>query len=273
VHSTREAAGRAHPGHAQTLRVWLAEAPFALAMSSGFFGFFAHAGVVQALEEAGLAPTRVSGSSAGALVAGAHAAGLSTEALVRELERLERDHFWDPGPYFGLLQGGLLRGERFARRLEALLPVRTFAACRVPVTLSVFDVLAGRTEVVSEGELASAIVASCAVPGLFRPVQREGRWLLDGGIRDRPGIAGLPQGERALLHHLAARSPWRRRSELALPRREGLVSLVIEGLPRSGPHLLQEGVRAMRAARDGAKRALDRPIARAPEGPVVRVHA
>lgn len=260
-------------GRAQTLRAWLAEGPFALAMSSGFFGFFAHAGIVLALEEAGLAPSRLSGSSAGALVAGAHAAGLPARALVRELEQLEREQFWDPGAFYGVLQGGLLRGERFAKRLESLLPARTFEACRVPVTVSVFDVLAVRTEVVSQGDLASAIVASCAVPGLFRPVRREGRWLLDGGIRDRPGLAGLPQGERVLLHHLTSRSPWRRRGDIALPRRQGLVSLVIEGLPRSGPHLLHEGVRAMRAAKEGATRALECAVVEGPEGRVVRVHA
>jgi NTE family protein len=242
-------------------------------MSSGFFGFFAHAGVVLALEEAGLLPSRVSGSSAGALVAGAHAAGLPARALTAELERLERSHFWDPGPLYGIPQGGLLRGELFARRLEALLPVRTFAECRVPVTVSVFDVLARRTEVVDEGELASAIVASCAVPGLFRPVRRGGRFLLDGGIRDRPGIAGLPPGERVLFHHLESRSPWRREAELVLPRRAGLVSLVVSGLPRSGPHLLHEGVRAMSAAREATERALEAPIVDGPEGRVVRVAA
>lgn len=242
-------------------------------MSSGFFGFFAHAGVVLALEEEGLLPSRVSGSSAGALVAGAHAAGLSARALTAELERLERAQFWDPGPLYGIPQGGLLRGELFARRLEALLPVRTFAECRVPLTVSVFDVLARRTEVVDEGELASAIVASCAVPGLFRPVRRGGRYLLDGGIRDRPGIAGLPAGGRVLFHHLASRSPWRRGSDLALPRRPGLVSLVVTGLPRSGPHLLHEGVRAMTAAREATARALDAPIVDGPEGRVVQVAA
>ena len=54
----------------KTLRTWLTEAPFTLGMSSGFFGFFAHAGVLAALEEQGLTPRAVAGSSAGALVTG-----------------------------------------------------------------------------------------------------------------------------------------------------------------------------------------------------------
>ncbi|MBX7195509.1 MAG: patatin-like phospholipase family protein [Sandaracinaceae bacterium] len=229
-------------------------------MSSGFFGFFAHAGLLSVLEDRGVTPCRVAGSSAGALVAGAHAAGLSAGALVAELVSLERSHFWDPGPLFGVLQGGLLRGELFRERLERMLPVGSFERCRVPLAVSTFDVLSRTTHVIEEGALGSAIVASCAVPGLFRPVRREGRWLLDGGIRDRPGLAGLPAGTRVLFHHLASRSPWRRQSEFVLPRREGLVSLVIEGLPRSGPSQLEAGREALRLARAAASRALSQPI-------------
>lgn len=247
---------------APTLREWLSLGPFSLAMSSGFFGFFAHAGVLSVLEQEQLTPARASGSSAGALVAAAHAAGLPATALADELAALDKEHFWDPGPLFGVLQGGLLRGELFRERLEALLPVRTFDACRIPVAVSTFDVRTRRTHVIDRGELGSAIVASCAVPGLFRPVRREGRLLLDGGIRDRPGIEGLPRGERVLFHHLASRSPWRRSSELAIPRREGLVALVVEGLPRSGPDDLAAGKRAMALAREAARRALDRRIDR-----------
>ena len=61
---------------------WLEEAPFSLAMSSGFFGFFAHAGVLAALDESALIPKQLSGSSAGALVSVAYAAGLAPRDLV-----------------------------------------------------------------------------------------------------------------------------------------------------------------------------------------------
>lgn len=247
-----------------TLRSWLAEEPFTLAMSSGFFGFFAHTGMLSALEEAGLLPERVSGSSAGALVAGLWAAGLDSARLDAELGRLRREDFWDPAP--GL---GLLRGRRFRARIEELLPVNDFAACRVPALLSVFDVLSRSTRVLREGELAPAIQASCTLPVLFQPTWHQGRPLLDGGILDRPGLEGVPSGGRVLHHHLASRSPWRSQRDRSLvpPKRPGLVALVLEGLPRSGPFHLHEGVRAMEAARHGARRALDRPV----EGGVVSV--
>jgi NTE family protein len=250
----RELEGGADP----TLREWLREHPFALGMSSGFFGFFAHAGVLTVLEDEGLLPVRLSGSSAGALIAGLWASGVSASRIRDELLALRREHFWDPAP--GL---GFLRGRLFLDRVSAILPVATFEACRVPVSVSVFDVLDRRTRVLSEGPLAPAIVASCSVPFLFHPIWLDGRPLLDGGIADRPGLDGMPEGTRVLHHHLAARSPWRRPGSpsLDVPRRPGLVALVIEDLPRVGPMRLPEGARAFEAARAATKEALGRRVA------------
>lgn len=250
-------------GASPTLREWLREGPFTLTMSSGFFGFFAHTGMLSVLEEEGLLPARLAGSSAGALVAGAWAAGVSTARLEAELVALRREDFWDPRPGLGLLAGRLFR-----RRLDALLPTRTFAGCRAPVAVSAFDVLARRVRVLDRGDLAPALHASCAVPGLFHPVRHDGALLVDGGVADRPGLAGVPPGGRVLFHHLASRSPWRRGDAVALeiPRRPGLAAMVIEGLPRVGPFRLPAGPRALEAARAATRRALD---ARA--GSIVRV--
>lgn len=248
---------------APTVREWLRERPYALAMSSGFFSFFAHTGLLIVLEDAGLLPARLSGSSAGALVTGLWAAGLDAARIRDELFALRREHFWDPSP--GL---GLLRGRLFRERLQSLLPARTFAACRAPLAVSVYDVLSRRTRVVADGELAPVIQASCCVPFLFHPVWHGGRPLLDGGIADRPGVLGLPEGERALHHHLASRSPWRKEggASMDIPVRRGLVALVLGGLPRVGPFRLEEGPRAFDAARRAAREALEMRI----DGNVVR---
>lgn len=240
-----------------TLATWLAAEPFALVMSSGFFGFYAHTGMLMALTERGLAPARVAGSSAGALVAGAWAGGLEADELALVLLGLERAHFLDPRPGLGLLRGG-----KFDRLLREVVPVHEVERARVPVTLSVFDILARRTAVITRGDLPRAIRASCALPGLFQPVWIERRPYWDGGVLDRPGIAGVPRG-RTLFHHLTSRSPWRRPGapSLALPRRPSLVSLVLGELPRSGPFKLDVGRRALEVAREATDRALDRPLA------------
>lgn len=241
----------------ETLGDWLSAGPFSLAMSSGFFAFFAHTGMLVALEQAGLRPSSLSGSSAGALVAGLSAAGCSAQELRAELLSLRREDFWDPRP--GL---GLLAGRRFGEKLNQLLPVESFEQCRAPLRISVYDLLKRRTSVLREGDLASAIRASCALPLLFHPVRRRGSLFSDGGIADRPGLAGTPLNERTFYHHIASRSPWRRPGSQALrvPVRKSMVSLRIVDLPRANPFHLERGVAAMKAAEEATRRALDMPV-------------
>lgn len=244
---------------AATLREWLCDGDYTLTLSSGFFGFFAHAGVLSVLEEEKLAPSRLTGSSAGALVAGAYAAGIGMEKLAEELFALRREHFWDPAP-----GAGLLRGKRFRAHLASLLPVHSFDECRLPLHVSVYDLASRRTRVFGgSGDLVSAIHASCAVPFMFQPVWIDGRPHVDGGVADRHGLAGAVEGERVLYHHLASRSPWRRvgSPSLRVPVRRGLTALVLDGLPRVGPFRLEEGRRAFDVARRSTRALLDRPLA------------
>ena len=231
-----------------TLREWLGEAPFALAMSSGFFGFFAHSGMLSVLEREGFAPERVAGSSAGALVAGAWASGVTTAQLEDRLGSVRREDFWDPG--IGL---GVLRGAKFRRILENLLTVDAIEDTHTPLAISVVDVIARRVEVLDRGPLAMAIHASCAVPFMFHPVMHRGRALIDGGVLDRPGLAGLAGAPRVLFHHLVSR----RASHVAPPSTPpGTITLVIEGLPRVDPFRLERGVDAFRRAADATEHAL-----------------
>jgi NTE family protein len=247
-----------------TLRDWLRAEPFALGMSSGFFGFFAHCGVLSVLEEERLLPSRVAGSSAGALVTGIWASGIDTPAIAEALLDLRREHFWDPAP-----GAGLLRGRLFRRRLDALLPTDDLARCRVPAAVSVYDLWQRRVRVLDRGPLAPALHASCAVPIMFHPVRHAGGLLVDGGVGDRPGLAGLAGAPRVLYHHLESRSPWRgalARSARAAETRarqdtsRELVTLTIDGLPRVTPFRLERGAVALETARDAMRTALDRPV-------------
>ncbi len=238
-----------------TLRQWLQAEPFALGLSSGFFGFYAHCGVVCALEKAGLRPARLCGSSAGALVAALWGAGLPAKTIRDELLGLKRQDFWDPSPGFGLLAGQL-----FASQLARLLPVTRFEDCPVPVAVSVFDLISLRTEVMRRGALAPAVQASCCVPFLFQPRIINRRPLLDGGLRDRPGLAALEPDQRLLYHHLASRSPWRSRRAVTIPTRVNTATLVIDDLPRLGPFRLQRGAQAIEIAQRATCQALDQPL-------------
>jgi len=242
-------------GIVTTLRDWLRAGPFTLAMSSGFFGFYAHAGFLSVLEEEGVLPARVCGSSAGALVAGLWAAGLSSAALRERLVALRREQFWDVG--LGL---GLLRGALFQSLIEAIVPARDFDGCRVPLAISAFDLRSRRTAVLRSGAVAPALRASCALPFMFQPVRIDGRLYLDGGILDRPGLAGASRAERVLLHYLPRAQVLERASRLPdLGGWPQLRPVAIGGLPHVNPLRLDRGREAIDRAADGFRAALDRP--------------
>ena len=239
-------------GSSQTHAAWLAAEPFTLALSAGFFGFFAHTGVLQALEEAGLRPRRLVGVSAGALAGGLWASGLSAAELAEELLQLRRADFWDPG----LPLGGILKGGKFAAKLRSLLDARGVAQvedCALPFAAVVYDLRARQVRAVERGALGPAIQASCTVPLMFRPLRHEGRLLLDGGVADRLGLCALAPGERAMHHALRSTSPWRRWTP-GVPKSMSNGNsvhkkmLVVEELPRVTPFHLDAGPAALRQA-------------------------
>ncbi|MEP5232097.1 MAG: patatin-like phospholipase family protein [Alloalcanivorax sp.] len=258
VQGVADHAPQGDASHQALLADWLAEAPFTLAMSSGFFGFFAHFGTLRALLDHGLSPARFCGSSAGALVGACMASGASINAIEDTLLSLDRSHFWDPSP--GL---GLLSGQAFRRMLAGLLPTQRVEESRTPLAVSAWQGKSRRTQVLQQGDLVEAVYASCAVPLLFQPARIGGRYYWDGGIADRHGLAATFPGERVLYHHLQSRSPWRGRNSMALhhPSRPNLVTLAIDGLVRSGPGKLEQGRLAMRQAYNATGRALARPVA------------
>src|SRR5437868_5849495 len=138
-----------------------------LALSGGGVRGVAHIGVIKALTEIGLRPVAITGTSAGSIIGAGLAAGMSWQ----ELAELGRSVFWP-----GLLHGGRL--ERFCT--ERLPP--TFARLPIPFAVVATAVPSRRIVVIRDGNLASAISASCAIPLLRRPVGREGERLVDGGV-------------------------------------------------------------------------------------------
>jgi NTE family protein len=230
-----------------TVRSWLESQPYSLALSSGFFGFYAHCGVLSVLEEQNLLPATISGSSAGALVGTLWASGM-TSHLIRDLIlEVKRTDFWDPG--LGL---GFLQGKRFENLLAHHLPVKRLEDCRVPISISVFDVKSRSTRVLSQGCILKAIRASCAVPVMFQPVRVDGRSSLDGGILDRSATHGQHESQRILYHHLVPRNfigheaPPR---ALVPERTLNFQSFEIRNLPKVNPFTLSRGAHAFERAR------------------------
>ena len=179
-----------------------------MALSAGFFGFYHQAGVLKAIIDADIRPVRISGNSAGALVAGMYAAGLEPAEIRELLLSLERKDFWDmewPADARGI---GLLGGRRFQDQLARALPVSTFEGCRIPLTVGAFDLDVGRVKYLSSGPLVPAVYASCAVPYLFKPAEIDGRRLWDGGFAEKTPLSpfiGLDDIDTVLISYLPPR--------------------------------------------------------------------
>ena len=240
-----------------SLEEWLRAEPFTLAMSSGYFGFFAHAGVLSALGERDLTPSATRGSSAGAMVTALWAAGLEPVQIGHELSQIKREDFWDPGLGFGLL-----KGQRFDNTLRRILPIAEISECAVPVRISVYDIFHRETEVLDDGDIALAIRASCARPGLFQPVMVNGRPKFDGGIKDHDGYAGAAADERIFHHRLIATRPKGSTAEpqpKVIAEHSNIRALEIDSLPRVSVRTLGAGRAAYELARLSTVQALDRP--------------
>lgn len=247
---------------APTLREHLATTPFTLSMSCSFFGYFAHCGALRACEEAGLKPRKVTGSSAGAVVAGLYSAGYSVD----ELEAMFREiGFYDiftfrPRLYWGFPVVGL-----FQQNLEALeekflsQKPRRLEDCGMPVALSVYDATQREGKVLTSGRIAVAVAASAAVPVFMHGVvDDDGHRLLDAGVGgDMLGVDGVGADEDVLAINLFLRA-----FVPKLPRRlDKAIVVDLYGVPFVTPGSLHtSGPLARDAAYERMRQALNTPL-------------
>jgi NTE family protein len=179
---------------------WLQGKEVTLALSAGFFGFYSHAGFLAGLLDSGLRPSKLTGASAGAIVAALYASGHSGEEIKQTLFKLQRQDFWDPG--FGL---GILRGKKFENLLRDHLE-DDFNQLQVPVHISAFDLKTLKTKIYSQNaSLVTAVQASAALPVLFRPVFYDGALLIDGGVADELAMKAVADDEYVINHFLLRR--------------------------------------------------------------------
>jgi NTE family protein len=151
-----------------------------LALGGGAARGFAHVGVIQVLEEAGIRPALVVGTSAGSLVAALYASGLSASQLQQVAETMEEAAFTDWSlPLFGR---GMLRGEALARYVNAQVGNKLIEGMALPLGIVATDLNSGRGVLFRSGDTGTAVRASSAVPALFQPVRFSGHEYVDGGL-------------------------------------------------------------------------------------------
>jgi len=151
-----------------------------LALGAGIARGWAHIGVIQRLEDAGIRPDIICGTSIGALVGGTYAAGKFEvlEKWARELTRGRMFRYLD----LALGSGGLIGGKKLARRLEedcGDIRIEEMGTRFAAVTT---ELATGHEIWVRSGPLVPALTASYALPGIFPPVKVDGRWLVDGAM-------------------------------------------------------------------------------------------
>ena len=150
-----------------------------IALGSGSARGWAHIGVLRALEQAGIVPDVVSGTSIGALVGAAYA----SNGLDRLEEWVAQIDWWDIIRYMDVRLGGV-DGERLMRAFRERVEDAPIETLPKPFGAVATDLQTGREVWFQEGSLLEAVRASIALPGLFSPVRHQGRWLVDGGLVD-----------------------------------------------------------------------------------------
>ncbi|MGE8443735.1 MAG: patatin-like phospholipase family protein [Comamonas testosteroni] len=150
-----------------------------LALGSGSARGWAHFGVLRALREAGVSPDIICGTSIGSLVGATYAAGEmdAFESWVLGLGKRKVFGFMDFN-----LGGGLLKGEKIIEFWRENFVQETVEQLGTPFGCVATDLQTGAEVWLRKGSIAEAVRASIALPGLFTPVMREGRLLVDGGL-------------------------------------------------------------------------------------------
>ncbi len=149
-----------------------------VALSGGTAKVIAHVGVLKALEEAGLAPDVLAGTSGGSLIAVLYASGLT----VKELEDLADEVNWRKLANVHLPKLGLLSSQRIEDFVRELVGDLRFEDLKIPTDVIATNLLTGEKTVFSSGMVAPIIRASCSIPQIFGPVRVNGGLYTDGGV-------------------------------------------------------------------------------------------
>lgn len=151
-----------------------------LALGGGAAKGFAHVGVIAVLEEAGIVPDYVVGTSAGSLVGALYASGMNAMQLQQTALRIEEVAIADW--MVPIVNRGLFRGEALARYVNESVGGRLIEDMRIALGVVAVDLANGQPILFRRGDTGTAVRASSAVPAVFQPVRIGGRDYVDGGL-------------------------------------------------------------------------------------------
>ncbi|TNF90142.1 MAG: patatin-like phospholipase family protein, partial [Gammaproteobacteria bacterium] len=175
---------------------WRARGKIGLALGGGGARGLAHILMLEVFDELELRPHRIAGTSIGAVIGVMYASGMSAREIRQLVDRLtvSDDESWlsslfeqDVGRWWDFIDlklgsGGLIDTDGFARFLEQTIGVTHFDQLGIPLRIVATDFWEREQVIFRHGSLRPAIQASIAIPGLFSPLQHQGRVLVDGGL-------------------------------------------------------------------------------------------
>ena len=148
------------------------------ALSGGAARGLAHIGVLKVLDEYGVCPDVIAGTSMGAIIGALYAGGLKAT----DIEQLALGLDWKSMADITLPLSGLIQGKRVVSLLESILGRKTFSELKCDFACVTTDILTGQQVVLREGSLIEALRATISIPGIFTPVLIGERYLVDGGL-------------------------------------------------------------------------------------------
>ena len=149
-----------------------------IALSGGAARGFAHAGVLRVLDEAGIRPDAVVGTSAGSVVGALYAGGIRGDALVEAALELQREQVIE----FTYPNRGFVNGQRLQEYVDQRLGDRPIERLGLPFVAVATDLRTGRFVAFNRGDTGTAVRASSSIPAVFQPLAMDGREYVDGGL-------------------------------------------------------------------------------------------
>ena len=158
-----------------------------LALCGGVALGTAHIGVLRALEKAGIQIDCVAGTSAGSIIGAAFASGLSAS----QIEEIGYKTNWNQLFALRPSRKGLVSSGPIESYIRKYLKVDKFEQLKKPLAVVATDICSGDEVIFTRGALDKAIRASCSIPGIYIPVELEGRQLVDGGMAENVPVKAL----------------------------------------------------------------------------------
>ena len=184
-----------------------------LAFGGGVVLGAAHIGVLRAMDELGFRADCVAGTSIGSFIAAMHAFGKSW----REIEKVALALDWSDLSGLTISGYGLLSIRKFGEIVRSQLGSCRIEEAPIPLAIVATDICTGNKVVLREGDVATAVMASSSIPGIFKPVEQNGMMLLDGVLTENVPVSPLKAmgANRIVCIDLLGRHTFRRPNDMA----------------------------------------------------------